>query len=717
MRNLFSKKLYIDGLKKQMRFSITAVCIFSAICLFYAVAIVIDFPSDQNTAATQLVVCSFLHLVPLFSPFLLLSQFKFIYKRNSSDYHLSLPFKRQAICTSYFAATFTWIAAIILVPTVITSIICVIFTSSPLQISAIATITFGYILCAFIMMSVMLVALSAMNSSISAVLFYFLCAFSFRIILLIITLIISLTAPVLNLEYIFGGYLDPSFFLPVGLSFTWGNVMLSYGFIYAFWSADLIWSLFSNTSAMIYSLLIGIAAFIVGHIVFCKRKAENSNNISLPPIINNICRCIAPSLFCIVAVSVILWEDDLLSSFDLYKYSPFIFFIFIVLSVFCFYFYEFVTTKSFSGFRKATPYLFGVAALTVSFFLGIGAVQWTANSFRPTPDKVESVRFCDGINKIYSNNPSDYEDGIISTINFTDETIISAACNDLCMYLDYPSISNVSDNTVTVEFNMKNGTTVYRSISLKSSDYQFLRTNIAKNQACIDATIDLPSKEIIQSVYFRSNTYELFHEFTKEETAKLWNIFATEYASLPEEEKIIIKSIDYSNFFAYGYFTVNVNANDLSSKSFYCITSNTPESAQYLFSLINADEVFSLIHEELDAAYEDPYNIEPWCLTLKIAPLSELLNDTPDYSNWDFVADFEVNNSGSLETVSSMMTVLDDSADNAILSETYSATLILIDRSGQTHNAFFSISQETYETLTNNYREYNTVVPNVFYCI
>ena len=202
MKNLFSKKLYIEALRQiRLSFALLFTLIVGGtafITFVNVVSAIYDYKHDNSISfiyvsdALCLLPLTFIIAVPLF----VFRLFKFLTKRNASDFYHAIPYTRNCILTTYIAAITTAIAIILLASALIPT---VAYALTDKYISFNYFEAFPYVLnmfiCALLTMSVCTLSSSMTGTLFTALLFALAIMFGPR------TIIFSLTETISNNLY------------------------------------------------------------------------------------------------------------------------------------------------------------------------------------------------------------------------------------------------------------------------------------------------------------------------------------------------------------------------------------------------------------------------------------------------------------------------------------------------------------------------------------
>ena len=172
MANFFSKKLYLQGLKKikisGVAFSLILIILNSIIPI---VGIIDSSSFSARYRGVEPVECGaiipFCLLLVVLVPILAHDMFSYLNERNQSDFYHSIPQKRTCVYVSFTAAVLTWAFGTIIVSVVVNSIL---WSLAPLYTFTFGTVVLGvlpYLVLAVQMAGVTILAMTVTGTKIS----------------------------------------------------------------------------------------------------------------------------------------------------------------------------------------------------------------------------------------------------------------------------------------------------------------------------------------------------------------------------------------------------------------------------------------------------------------------------------------------------------------------------------------------------------------------
>lgn len=315
-----------------------------------------------------------LNLIPFVVPFvLMLAAFHYLTKRRDSDFYHSLPFTRTSLSLSMIAAVATWIAVIVVVPSVIIGIFPVVLMGTVPFGEALLTVG-GCLAASLFMMSLCFLSIMISGNTVSTV---------FNVIILLfgpplfVQSLIDMSTYNLNIVDSVPNVWSLSLLFPSTENYDWewlGN-----------YSSPLAW-----TFTLIATLLCFSSALWIGK----RRPSETAGKASFHPLMQVVLRILLTMVCCLTAIWLLC---DMYNSYSfnslleklltmltvsLFLYVP---------PVVVYFLYELFTTRKLINLLKAIPWLGVVAVLNIACILCVPAASHNMLHFRPAPADVNSV--------------------------------------------------------------------------------------------------------------------------------------------------------------------------------------------------------------------------------------------------------------------------------------------------------------------------------------
>lgn len=560
--------------------------IFLIIYVLEAVLIPLNRASlNHNPSRSTMIGINTMHPViyltyTVLAPIMTLYLFRFLTKRNSSDFYHSIPHTRTCLYISYIAAILTWVGVILFVSSGIS--VC-IFSWLPyysVQLSMVIPYIIGVftasigVVCG-VSLAQCITGTVLSNIIVSGIIFFFPRLLTFAI-----------TENILDKTY---GLIPGEYFMPA-LNGKYNLITT------VFFNRNGL-SDFTKYSSWIYTFILAIIYFAAGLYLFNKRHSENAENPASSRWLQAVYRICITLAFCLIPICTIcqdyLWStNDLTGIFTLYCIAVVIYFLF-----------EIITTKTVRNLLKVVPGLIVIAVLNIGIIFFINTVSDYQLNFCPESSEVAYINSQTYINsailesesKFFLVAPSDntyrFSDILCENIKIDDEKIIAATLEalesdiehlQLNPELSYEYMYRDSSLFRTFAIHMKNGRTYYRRINVNqtvassSKLYTMINSYLSDNLKYTESLEHLPD--------FKDTTINLSDKnATNTQKNHLYNAFLEDYATFSTEEKVNFIAENYlyrrydNDFNYYNYVDVMTVYFSFKGKMCYLDIPITPE--------------------------------------------------------------------------------------------------------------------------------------------
>lgn len=577
MRNLFSIKLYIEGLKRLKIVGIAAsiiVTILNALVpIGYTLVAMIesgDFKSLADYPKTIVNASNF--AIPMFvimflTVFFAFSAFSFLNRRNESDFYHAIPYKRTCLFGSFAAATITWIWGIVVGSSLVTTVLWLICPVANFVWSGLFIVIAEYFVVTLYLVSFLFLAVSLTGTTVSGISVSLILLFCLRITFFMFQLCCSELVPFMDLSF------SPLRFL---MSNHWMPAAIFTSFF------DL--SVLQNASLWIYTIAIALIVLVLAGLAFNFRKSENASQGASSRIMQHVYQSLFSLPFAILIATIIICEGNP---------TAVVILLFIFLLVF--YLYELITTKSAKCMLTSSICLPIILAVTLLFTGTAYIVRSVVLNGKYSKDEIQSVG-------VYEQ--SDFLDVFESLFSYMDETtyeeLQAAACstedakakelvsNALSTTIDnfkkYNNIRGEYNPDINymyqdVTINLKSGRTIGRKLYFTEEQYMEFQNTLMESPEYAEAALAIPKKEEI--VYISAN---MLSYTGQSELETLYNVFADEYNALPKEKKVAYKMRNTVNY-DENYLQITGKLNGKTFYSTYPITEDFPKAKEMMISL------------------------------------------------------------------------------------------------------------------------------------
>lgn len=535
-KKIFSKKLYSEMMKQQRM----AALIFISICLVASVIrIVIEYTSWGNmkeinptgyatyapfndALAIAPILFVFMYLGGLLLPF---GAFSFLNKRSSSDFFHSIPYSRTCVFVSTVLATLTWVA-ITIFSTLLATVLGCIFTGMTFYYSFLPPLIITLLIGTAMMCSIATLGMTITGTRFSNLII-------FGLILFLPRFIMALSASgILTLARILPssaelGLLNASYNIPVGMFLSAlglyptgiiGNTSLQIVYSYASW---------------IYSAVCTLIYFGLGLYAYNVRKSETAGTSALSKFMQTVYRiAIALPPMIVLGMLIVLSEGSIEG-----------YLVLTTISLFAYFLFELITTKSAKKMLKAAPFYLVVLLVAALVTGGMCLTATAKKNVKVDAADVRAVSIKQN-EHYYEGYLMDYGTFKASEVEFDDAEIIELAVKGLSYTVDGVQKENFprtypAHQQIVIEFHMKSGKTFARRLFLPEKDYMKINEVVAKNKKFIEAYLAFPSdKEIDKIAVTRTNS------FSQEQVKALWEIYKEEVSKLTDDKRMRLKSLN-----------------------------------------------------------------------------------------------------------------------------------------------------------------------------
>ncbi len=349
---LFSLKLYLEALKRLRIIGIAAaiLCVsVSALVPIYHMANMSRYSyyediissSSLPTIRTDVIENGALVIPALVAsylmPLLVFFLFSYLNKRNESDFYHAIPFTRGCVYTSTTLATLTWAWGILIASCLVAGALWAIDPYATFSFGGLMLQMLYMCLNATLLISAANVAVSLMGTAMTGVIAFGIVLCLWRFILGMAMVTMDELSNLIDAELVLGGYLNPSFLLPVNL--VMGEALVD------------------RPAVLIYALVVSLGLFALGGWLYRIRRSETAGRSVAGKWIQILMRCLITLPTSILMTYMLLTGNADLGTF----------LIVLVVTLLIFLLYELLTTRSVRRMVKATPWLGAVLAACIVF--------------------------------------------------------------------------------------------------------------------------------------------------------------------------------------------------------------------------------------------------------------------------------------------------------------------------------------------------------------
>ncbi len=564
-KKVFHKNLYKDQLKQLRLIGFIGLGLLSLIAILLPIgkAISISRYSDYEVGgyiqrANVEILDSHFYLFFVFTllvPILALTCFHYLTQRNSSDFYHSLPHTRTCVFTCNIAAIYTWITALVWIPTIISIIMHSILSHYfILEIPLLLRFAFFIYLASLLVTAAISIACSITGSVITNVVVSGIIIFLPRICILVFTSMISGSSIVLLRDHLFP-LLDYKYnvilgtlisILGQGESMGWGTIL--------------------------YSIVLILIYLALGLLVYRRRKSESANQPAVSRNVQTGIRLLLGTTVSLLPISIIfeiMTGSQILDPIQIYTLC-----ILYLVACIVMLLYELLTTKKFKNVIKALPSIGILAIINVIILLGAFGICKGLLSYHPDAEDIDYIVTLQRTN----NDDTAYYDTLATSTHIEDEKAIQIISDYLKSNLNDETIGSYwNDEIQSVKVGIHSGlTTHYRRLWIPKADYDELMKSYARSEEYKEAYTSLPS--------LTGNKLGLAHmNMSDNDYLELYNVAKEEIKSLAFEEWLSILNMD--SFGAIDTLNFYAPVENESLRGIVPITEKLPNTTKKYFEL------------------------------------------------------------------------------------------------------------------------------------
>lgn len=538
-KKLFDFRLYLEGLKRMRILGIAAAILCVTASVLIPVYHMIEYSSvtydfydsyssaiyvrtiEDNTLAIPALVASY--LMPVFVFF----AFGYLNKRNESDFYHAIPYTRTCVYVSFMASVMTWVWGILIVSCLSAGAFWAIDPYAAFSFVGLLEQMLYMCLNSALLVSFAAAAVSLMGTLATSFVAFGILLCSWRFILFMAMLTLDDLSSIARAEDVLGGYLHPSFLLPVGLVTGELNI--------------------ERPVVLVYSVLVSIGMLLLGGLFYQWRRSETAGRSVPSKWLQIIMRCLLS-----LPAALLLTYQLITGNAD--GEMVLIFFVILLL---IFYLYELLTTKSVKSMLKATPWLAAVLGACIVFGGSTLIANAVVNNEKMPKERITAVSI-DGTSGMTRLGLSSYEMQIIGdymTKNDEAAAIVAESLeraqravrqgtfysNETVDEYGIP-LSTVQYQRVWTRIRLVGGMAVTRRVLMEWEDYTRL-VDILRDEMEITP---IPSRDQVKWAHVNMMEYHTQVEVKGDDITQLIPTMREEWRMLNAEQK--------ADFISYGKY-------------------------------------------------------------------------------------------------------------------------------------------------------------------
>ena len=318
---------------------------------------------------------NFLMLLTIpFAFFMTLVLFRFLNSRAASDLYHAMPHKRISLYLSFSAAILAWMLILIVSSTLVSTIACTIVSQITLLYDTILPYTLSVLSISVLLMAGTLVGMSLSGTLFTNVLLSAIVMFFPRLCVTFLQNIVTGNLPfMVNNSYGLSGGRN--------LLFSLATVPFSGG------SGSDVFD--PSVKSIIYTFVLALIYFVIGMVLFCRRKSEVAGQSAPSRLFQHIYRILVTMIYCVFVTGAL--ASDLESNGMAVSGSWFEYMVLYLVALLIYFVYELITTKKWRNLLSALPGLGVVVVLNGALLLGMHLSYQQIVSLRPAASEIESV--------------------------------------------------------------------------------------------------------------------------------------------------------------------------------------------------------------------------------------------------------------------------------------------------------------------------------------
>lgn len=534
---IFSAALMFEGIKQTKALGICALIMTLLVSCGRPFLHIIQNEKLYSAISLEDFAMAIFILWVIFPIFLVMSLFRFMNRRDASDFYHAIPLNRTCVYTSYSASVAFWAIVSVVFSSIISYILYQIVGNPYVYIPSdfIGKTILAVLIAAFLSISVTLLAKGLSGTEFANIIITGLIMFAPRILIKFFAETAVSSAYIIPASTI--KFANP----------TWNILLIPFSnHDYGTFS-----EVITRPSTLIYSLILAIVYYILGLIAHKFRKSETAGASASYRGVQIVVRSIIGLMPLIpLCISIVTRKFSVTTGY---------FLIMVTASLFLYFLYELVTTKSGKKLIVAIPMYLIVVGLSCAFVFGSVILRNSMLNDVPAISEIESVSISSYIGySTYNNSQSQNH-------KFRDTDMIKVFQNAFAENVDYieknNSIDYIYKNSYehhVIVFHTTSGKDIERTIYIDKSEMDIVLSCISKDKDYLKKITALPKD--IQGIGFSSYIDSIkegsFDDF------EAWHIYEQEYSALTDEQKLKVLRYDLENKIEIGTFYIYAYINN-----------------------------------------------------------------------------------------------------------------------------------------------------------
>ena len=429
----FDKALFKDAFRQ---LSVSGLIILLVMCMQAVLLPVGIIIADRGAERTLTSACGVIETDPLVfllftcvTPLFAIALFRFLSKRNESDFYHSIPQTKSCLFLSFSAAVMVWTVILQFVPMVIGTVIHLAFPAHfSIDWKALVTGNIMLLTAEFLVLSAVLLAVTVTGSILTNLAVSLLIIFFPRVLMMVVKLSVGGSLTIVSDNYLsaLGNGWNVVTSLVMGIFGEGFNVLYSF-------------------KAGAYTFVLAVIYFLLALGMFVKRRSEAAGEASVNPVLQLAFRLLPATTYCLVptvmAFSYIVNRPDHVEAAEWY-----IVFVLYLIGILLYFTYELITTRKVKNLVKAVPGIALLAGIQIVILVGLIGLRSSLISYQPEASEIEAVSFMADDAYMWDDSGSGetlqgYLTGKVADVRLTEEhlkELVSVRLRESADYDKYP---------------------------------------------------------------------------------------------------------------------------------------------------------------------------------------------------------------------------------------------------------------------------------------
>ncbi|MBP3339157.1 MAG: hypothetical protein J6L69_07115 [Lachnospiraceae bacterium] len=589
MKNIFNFKLFKEALKQiRIQFFLCLGVLLGIAGITVFVLIAESIKSYQYTPTIDYISAAdaygHLHIIYAIAiPVFTIKLFKFLTKRNASDFYHAIPQKRICLFVTYSLAILAASVVLLIIATAVPTI-AFLFAHKYIKVIFLPILTYmlNIFVCTLLTLSIMLLACAMTGTTFTSFVFTLVLLIGPRFVIALISECITSNFDILlPMNADFGIFSN-------SINLVWNQIywLLAY-------EED---SIFAIGIPTLYTFVLAAIYYVLAILMFNRRRSEQAENSLNNPFAHHAIRtCIGFVSSIFIALSLYNYEMD---EIDTYVIMELLIYIFVTICAMTIY--EMLTTKKAKNLLNVLKSIPIVAILCILVVVALKVSENNILNYEPNASKISYVKIKNGGSEYgYYNDFNHYDedyyyDYVTSKIKYNDEKIIDFVTEQYNEELERFKEAYQSDNyqfyrlyeyyhskgelyQVTIEFNQFLNK-AERIIHLTESEYQELCELMHSNEEYKEIRYSLPKNYYV---------YENNCLFTSDELQEITDVLNDEIKDLPMNElETVLNNHNYDSNNAMSFYaTTYVDSAEYRIDIY--LNKSTPKTLETMFEILD----------------------------------------------------------------------------------------------------------------------------------